>query len=680
MKRGILLSKKWHTICQKGAAVVILLAILASFWVGYERICNENKYKNINIIINETDLRSFANGNNMDIPTMLKTLKSHGISQILFKEASLGGLANEGKIGIYQGANVYDSRDVALLPKMDINDASRYVVIYDKAWQEQIKREVMGKVRNVNLYKNPSGFEVLEVPTMIAQTPQETESAKAVVDDIGVGYDKNLMKQVADAGMGVIPQIRTWSAVDDHSLKMLREDLQSIPNISLIMMNDKTLPGYPDQLRALATIFSKKNGEALAPLGIVEFSKQPGLERLGILMNKQVVRVHTITNAEMSKFEGVTDIDRALGEKAALDRWKLAAKEREMRCLLVRFFDMSEPNFSFKDNMAYLDNLNNSLKADGFQVGEPYQSLQMPSTPEAVLVLIGLGISAGLFLLLDVMGFPIVGLILAALLTFGFAGLLFIKPVISVKIMALLSVMIFPTYSGIKYLPKSIDKRLSKAIARLLMMSAVSFIGAILMVGMLSSTLFMLKLDQFVGVKIAHIIPLLAVPIFIYIWNTDNPKEMVLHLCRKALDYRWAGLFLILIGALVIYLMRTGNTTVELSNTEMGMRQWLTDFLGVRPRSKEFLIGYPITLVYFLWAKNRRSFWILTVPVMIGQVSLVNTYAHIHTPLLISLWRSFNGLLGGIIIGIVLVLILRMFGVLWYKYIKNFVERGSLHG
>ena len=39
----------------------------------------------------------------------------------------------------------------------------------------------------------------------------------------------------------------------------------------------------------------------------------------------------------------------------------------------------------------------------------------------------------------------------------------------------------------------------------------------------------------------------------------------------------------------------------------------------------------------------------------IGQVSLVNTFAHIHTPLFISLLRTVNGLWIGLIIGLLLI-------------------------
>ena len=155
--------------------------------------------------------------------------------------------------------------------------------------------------------------------------------------------------------------------------------------------------------------------------------------------------------------------------------------------------------------------------------------------------------------------------------------------------------------------------------------------------------------------KIAHVIPIVAVPFILYIWNAEKPLTTVKQLLDKALDYKWAVLFAIVAVAGFIYISRTGNTTTELSTGEAAMRNFLNDIMGVRPRSKEFLIGYPLTLLLFWLGASRRN-WILTIPAIIGQVSLVNTYAHIHTALLISLHRSFNGLVLGLAMGLLLLL------------------------
>ena len=100
------------------------------------------------------------------------------------------------------------------------------------------------------------------------------------------------------------------------------------------------------------------------------------------------------------------------------------------------------------------------------------------------------------------------------------------------------------------------------------------------------------------------------------------------------------------------------------------MRNFLNDVMGVRPRSKEFLIGYPLTLVMFYFGATRGK-WFLSIPAVIGQVSLVNTYAHIHTALIMSLRRSLNGLVLGIVLGVVAIIVIELLLKLYKKYIVN---------
>ena len=81
------------------------------------------------------------------------------------------------------------------------------------------------------------------------------------------------------------------------------------------------------------------------------------------------------------------------------------------------------------------------------------------------------------------------------------------------------------------------------------------------------------------------------------------------------------------------------------------------------------ITGYPFTLLLFWLGASRRN-WILTIPAIIGQVSLVNTYAHIHTALLISLHRSLNGLVLGLAMGLLLLIGVQVLLKL-YEYVEK---------
>jgi len=167
----------------------------------------------------------------------------------------------------------------------------------------------------------------------------------------------------------------------------------------------------------------------------------------------------------------------------------------------------------------------------------------------------------------------------------------------------------------------------------------------------------MLKLDNFIGVKVAHIIPLALVPFILWVREEDW-FGLLSGTVKSNVRFWQLGVCLVLLAALALYILRTGNENQEIvMDLELRARQALHNILGVRPRTAEFLIGHPFMLILLYFGYKFNMFPLLMVGVM-GQVSLMNTYAHIHTPLLISLVRSGQGLWLGTAIGIVIIVVL----------------------
>jgi len=162
-----------------------------------------------------------------------------------------------------------------------------------------------------------------------------------------------------------------------------------------------------------------------------------------------------------------------------------------------------------------------------------------------------------------------------------------------------------------------------------------------------------------VGVKAAHVLPLVIVPLLIFILN-EKPLKTIKELLDQVITYRYALLATLALAALAVYVIRTGNEgTALVSGIEERFRAGLKDLIGVRPRTKEFLIGHPFTLLILYFGLSRKN-WFLVLPATIGQVSLVNTYAHIHTPVVISLIRSVHGLWIGIALGVGLIVAVKL--------------------
>lgn len=661
--------QQFYQIMKRLAAVLVLIAVACSVYVGVVRVQTEQSYKNINLSVNESDIRSLANANGKSMEDMLALLKENGVSQVLFKESTIASLANAGDLVIAQGAEVQTLSMADQLPAdLPINEANYYLVVTDDTWRDQVLREVPAKIQGATAYDDGE-LGVVVVPTSIEATESNQNRAKLTFSGTGVGFDQAWVETVANAGFDIIAQVSSWENPSDESLETLADDIKSLPNLAMLMFNDKYIPGYPDsdKIETFYQLLLNDDGKIVAPLGQIEFNAQEGFNTLANLADKDVVRLHTISNEEMSNFEGDGGEGMDQGITEALDRWDLAARERNMRALLVRFFSIDMPGTYFDTNMAYLNAINTQLQENGFNVGGDVQDMPALNIPAAVRLVIGVGICAGFMLLLLELGLRRIALAGFVASLVAWVGLYALNQTLAMQLMALASVIEFPILSCLWFLPPKKDLSLPKAIGQLLALCAVSWIGAVLMVGVLSDKAFMLKLSSFVGVKIAHVIPIVVVPFVLYIVRAKKPLALCKNLLNKALDYKWAIVFGIVAVALMIYVSRTGNESGQISGVEAAMRQFLNDTMGVRPRSKEFLIGYPATILYLMYAAKRPALWVLTIPLVIGQISLVNTYAHIHTPLLIALQRSLNGLILGIVVAVIAVLVVKL-GIRIYRW------------
>ena len=110
--------------------------------------------------------------------------------------------------------------------------------------------------------------------------------------------------------------------------------------------------------------------------------------------------------------------------------------------------------------------------------------------------------------------------------------------------------------------------------------------------------------------------------------------------------------------------MRTGNQGLPVPAIEEAFRGFLEENFQARPRTKEFLIGHPALVVALAYRRThsrspvrRRRFAVHLLLLLgaVGQISILNTFAHAHSAVAISVARTVYGVLLGLIIGVVAV-------------------------
>ena len=422
--------------------------------------------------------------------------------------------------------------------------------------------------------------------------------------------------------------------------------------------------------RALIATTADALKENTLTYGSVELGKMFGDDDLSRLADAQTIRVHSIGTDEMG----------AMDEPTAVERFVRAAKERNIRVCYVRLFTSGlahDPDV-LAANTAFVQKIVKGMHEAHLTVGEgpahPYLDDPKPGFIERSLM--ALGVLGGTLLLLRVFtGMSGKALVIASVIGLVLA-LGAAVPSATPKgreVLALLSACVFPTLGLCAItLPRPLANAtnaevLRRAFMAYLQMTLVTVIGIVLVVGLLAGRLFLLKVDEFLGVKLVLVTPVALVAAYYGLglgalnpnagwaerWHTVRCS--VLALASRPLLAGQVVVGIIALVALALFVARSGNDPgVGVSATELKTRALLDKYLYVRPRTKEFLLGHPALLLGLAAAASKRfPQWVLPLLVVgaVGQSSLMDTFCHLHTPLLISALRGLIGWALGAIFG-----------------------------
>jgi hypothetical protein len=192
-----------------------------------------------------------------------------------------------------------------------------------------------------------------------------------------------------------------------------------------------------------------------------------------------------------------------------------------------------------------------------------------------------------------------------------------------------------------------------------LLRALVLAVGAgLLVAALLSQWPFMMAFSTFLGVKLAHVGPVILVGLWMAFRGRSGGWRDTARDLR-----RWIGeplrigaaLGVVVVGvAGVMLLARTGNISLPLSGLEQQLRTVLEEALVARPRTKEFLLGYPALVLAGIAAARgwRQGSMVFALAGAIGTAGAINSFSHLHTPLLYTMWRTGNALMVGAVLAI----------------------------
>lgn len=658
--------------------IVMCIGLLAALFVAAWRVHVEQHARRVEIVMDGQEFFSFAQAYGYNPQAFLVALRRAGLTSLAVTE-ELGGNINSSDHGVaYSGQQLLDQ--ARLSPIRDPGFAAllrAHRVKADWIYLEAFNRSTYQRyVRSLRHYFQPRDVVTLRnaAPYIVA-----AKTDLDYFDNLALGLPGDQLTLARKLHLLLVPRVQNDERYTPATIDAIFNDFLRHERVSTVIffgLRNQVL-GYPDQLQATAEAFKRTKLD----FGSIEvYSKdqvQKGNLGLARLIPNQVVRVQAISKLELDKLDFPT----------VVARYALGARERNVRIVYLRPFPHEYEGQTIEaTNVAMVSEIRDALRRDGMRTGRatPLARSRLDGLVTVLAELVSLAVVGGFLLLVEFVrsaGRPSkpgetipravyrLAVVLFAATVVLMAGTLAIQHgLLGRKLAALAGGLTFATlaFTTLAQTFRAQPPTRTRA-AMLAGMRALSIavggalLGALVVVGLLSHPLFMEEIEAFSGVKLLLlVVPLAALAIALYSPRFGEPLSVE---SLQAPVRAWqllAGIAIVGLGALIA--LRSGNQSdIGPSALETHLRSGLTHLLVVRPRFKEFLIGWPAVLLSAaLWPRHRRWLaWLLALGAGVGLGDVVDTFSHLHTPLWVGGLRIFNGLILGTLIGLAVVWLYR---------------------
>ncbi|TET08902.1 MAG: hypothetical protein E3J83_02685 [Candidatus Atribacteria bacterium] len=652
----------------------IIVALVAAGIITYNRSKLESNFKQVELVMSLNELRELSYQEGYDEIELLTKIKHSGINSIAIHEDTLESLTLSGKILYFSDKELnklnFFLKSIDPFKKFQLSAGESYIIFNDKNNYLRIKENLQRQL----------GEDLVRDLGFLPYVGLKVKGSEEKLADLGLGFSEEDIELARNLGFQVILRLKNYSQINKEDIEFKFKESDKAGKISGIIFEGETVLGYPSKENLIYTAELLKIKEY--PFGIIEFAGQKGIETVAHQASELAVRVHSITKEEME----------IISKQKAIERWIRAAKERKVRIFYIKPFMKSNSNL-IEDNISYIRTIKEELEVSDFNTGRASILSTTYQEPKIFILLLILGvISGGLILLKDVFNIKKYQEYSLLLLGILFSLVLFFlnQEIFLIKLMALLAALIFPTLAIInnqKYFLGNNNSKLKETqdfsknnpsfiqmikevLSGFFRIILITLSGALLIAALLSNNKFMLGIEQFSGIKISYLVPLLLVLAIMWL-RVNKGKLMILENIKKPILIEHVIIMVFFAVFLVIYISRSGNFSfLPVLSIEEKIRIFLEKTLIARPRNKEFLIGYPALLLAmsmnFLKVKEFK------IPIIIigtiGPVTLINTFCHIHTPFLFSTLRTFNGIWLGLTLGLIIITI-------FYYLVKTFRKK-----
>ncbi|WP_418301607.1 DUF5693 family protein [Lysinibacillus fusiformis] len=628
--------------------IIVLLLVVSSTGIMM-RWNAEQSNDSYEIVIPFDEIQTADKNSDLTMDEILSSLKEAGLTTVSLEPLTLKEMEKQNLITVYKENDL--AAQLLFTPYKDAVDSSKsgyYIRVPENAdYQKLIKNSV-----------EPEEVQIGEEAFYFLPTSNHNFDLKTPI-----GYDQPAMDVISKHGLGYVFKVE--NADNEVANDKLVNQLLALKDGS-----SGRLLGQGDE----AIGFGQEDGhqlvEKLSDAGYyfytIESNPLKGESKIAQMTDYKMIRLHSININRQTKLK--------LNE--SIDRTTRAVKERNIRSIFYHIKTTGNAKENVEQTIDYLNGVHERMP-DHFKPGEPklFDKVAVPTWVTATVLLAGILFT---FIISELVKWMPLRIAAAGFMTVLAIAYFILKSTLFLQAFALIIAVLAPTYAVIKSAQGS--TKMSKILVQYLQAVAISLIGIVIVIGLLNGNAFMTGFATFKGVKLVYLIPIMGALLFTLIeinrladQNIKNSLTNTVTLLNKELKYWHVLLLVVVAGVGLFYISRTGNSG-SVSDFELVFRQWLEDTFYVRPRFKEFIIGFPFfILALYVMGINRKWGSILLVPGVIGFLSIVNTFTHLHIPVAVSVLRTLYSVSLGFVIGLVFILIFKV----GYRWVSKAIARWS---
>lgn len=461
----------------------------------------------------------------------------------------------------------------------------------------------------------------------------------------GIGYDPELIERINDVGLKVLLRI------ENHESEFVNNDLVD----QMLDLNAEGISGIlPEGVKPEWIGFDHPQ-----MLDYMNAFYDNGVRYYYLESNKFVPKgQETVFRSADYDVIRLLSIDRGRTLSDSIEITIRGVKERNIKAVMYHIPEKGNADELIENTVTYLETV--VAKSPGiYKIGEP-KSFEDVDIPGWVTLAVGLAGVLFMFLMGEMWGNRLLQ-VAGALFMLALLGAYFVlNKLVFIQGFALIIACVTPIYAIVRASRGSTN--IGKILVGYLKAAGITVAGIAIVVGLLNGNGFVSGVEHFRGVKLVYIVPIAGAMLYALLIISglyEKGLKAALFNSVKLFNFEvryWHIAVLVVVAAVgLFYISRTGNAGTA-SALELSFRTWLENTLYVRPRTKEFLIGFPIfVLALYVMGMNRKWGSLLLVPGVIGFLSIMNTFTHFHIPLYVSLLRTVYGLALGFVIGLVLI-------------------------